>query len=79
MQAGRLRSSPLATSENDRSGREQVAMNLAIELEQEEDGRWIAEIDELDGVVVYGGTRDEAITNVKTLARDVIADRCENG
>ena len=54
-------------------------MNLAIELEQEDDGRWIAEIDELDGVVVYGATRDEGIKNVKTLALRVIADRLENG
>jgi predicted RNase H-like HicB family nuclease len=54
-------------------------MNLAIELEQEDDGRWIAEIDELDGVLVYGATRDEAIRNVKTLALRVIADRLENG
>ena len=54
-------------------------MNLAIELEQEDDGRWIAEIDELDGVVVYGETREEAIKNVKTLALRVVADRLENG
>lgn len=54
-------------------------MNLAIELEQEEDGRWIAEIDDLDGVLVYGATREEAIKNVKTLALRVIADRLENG
>lgn len=54
-------------------------MNLAIELEQETDGRWIAEIDELDGVLVYGDTKDEAIRNVKTLALRVIADRLENG
>lgn len=54
-------------------------MNLAIELEQEDDGRWIAEIDELNGVLVYGDTREEAIKNVKTLALRVIADRLENG
>jgi len=54
-------------------------MNLAIELEQEDDGRWIAEIDELDGVLVYGATKEEAIRNVKTLALRVIADRLENG
>ena len=54
-------------------------MNLAIELEQETDGRWIAEIDELNGVLVYGETRDDAITTVKTLALRVIADRLENG
>lgn len=54
-------------------------MNLAIELEQEDDGRWIAEIDELNGVLVYGETREEAITKVKTLALRVVADRLENG
>jgi predicted RNase H-like HicB family nuclease len=54
-------------------------MNLAIELEQEDDGRWIAEIDELNGVLVYGETREEAIKKVKTLALRVIADRLENG
>ncbi len=54
-------------------------MNLAIELEQEDDGRWIAEIDELDGVLVYGATKEEAIRNVKTLALRVVADRLENG
>ena len=54
-------------------------MNLPIELEQEDDGRWIAEIDELDGVLVYGATKEEAIRNVKTLALRVIADRLENG
>ena len=54
-------------------------MNLPIELEQEEDGRWIAEIDQLDGVLVYGATREEAIRNVKTLALRVVADRLENG
>ena len=54
-------------------------MNLAIELEQEDDGRWSAEIDELDGVLVYGDTKEEAIRNVKTLALRVIADRLENG
>ncbi|MEP7211749.1 MAG: type II toxin-antitoxin system HicB family antitoxin [Acidobacteriota bacterium] len=54
-------------------------MNLAIELEQEDDGRWIAEIDDLDGVLVYGETREEAMRKVKALALRVIADRLENG
>lgn len=54
-------------------------MNLAIEIEQEEDGRWIAEIDALNGVLVYGETREDAIKKVKTLAFRVIADRLENG
>ena len=43
------------------------------------DWRWIAEIDELNGVLVYGETREDAITKVKTLALRVIADRLENG
>jgi predicted RNase H-like HicB family nuclease len=54
-------------------------MNLNIELEQETDGRWIAEIDELSGVLVYGETREDAIRKVKTLALRVVADRLENG
>jgi predicted RNase H-like HicB family nuclease len=53
-------------------------MNLPIEPEQEEDVRWIAEIDELNGVLVYGKTREAAVTKVKTLAAGVIADRLEN-
>jgi predicted RNase H-like HicB family nuclease len=53
-------------------------MNLAIELEQETDGRWIAEIDELNGVLVYGETREEAIKKVKTLALRVTAERLEH-
>ena len=54
-------------------------VNLPIELEQEADGRWIAEIDELDGVIVYGDSKEDAIRNVKTLTLRVIADRLENG
>lgn len=54
-------------------------MNLAIEIEQETDGRWIAEVVDLPGVLVYGATRDEAILKVKTLTLRVIADRLEHG
>ena len=50
-------------------------MNLAIELEQETDGRWIAEIDELNGILVYGETREEAVRKVRTLALSVIAEK----
>ncbi len=53
-------------------------MNFTIELEREEDGRWIAEIPELPGVMVYGTTIAEAQTNAKALALRVIADRLEN-
>lgn len=54
-------------------------MNLTSELEQETDGRWIAGIHALDGVLVYGETREDANRKMKTLAFRVIADRLENG
>jgi predicted RNase H-like HicB family nuclease len=54
-------------------------VNLAIETEREEDGRWIAEIPDIPGVMVYGRTRQEAIERVKVLALRVVADRLENG
>lgn len=56
-----------------------MAQDLAIEIEQEEDGRWIAEIRDLPGVLSYGASRDEAVSNVKALALRVLADRIENG
>jgi predicted RNase H-like HicB family nuclease len=46
-----------------------------IELEQEEDGRWIAEIPSLPGVMTYGATQEEALTAAQTLARRVLAER----
>lgn len=54
-------------------------MNLEIELDQETDGRWIAEMSELPGVLAYGSTRDDAISKTKVLALRVIADRIEHG
>lgn len=51
---------------------------LHIETELEEDGRWIAEVTALPGVLVYGSTEDEARMRVKALALRVIADRIEN-
>ena len=56
-----------------------MAVNLRIETEQEDDGRWIAEIPDLPGVMVYGTTRDEAVSRVKALALRALADRLENG
>lgn len=55
------------------------AVRLTIELDREEDGRWIAEALELPGVMGYGQTRDEAIRNAERLAIDVIADRVAHG
>jgi predicted RNase H-like HicB family nuclease len=52
---------------------------LTIEVEQETDGRWIAEIPELPGVLLYGPTREEAIARVQALSLRVIAERLEHG
>ena len=49
-------------------------MNLAIETEQETDGRWLAEITQISGVLVYGVTRDEAIARVEALALRVLVE-----
>ncbi len=54
-------------------------MALTIEIEREDDGRWIAEVPELPGVLVYGQTRDEAVQRVEALCLRVIADRLDNG
>ena len=54
-------------------------MNHTIEYEQEEDGRWLAEVMELPGVMAYGLTLDEAMVKVEALALRVLADRLESG
>ena len=54
-------------------------MNYTIELEQEEDGRIIAEVIELPGVLAYGKTKEEAIAKAQALALHVIADQLEHG
>lgn len=51
--------------------------SFKIEFEQEEDGRWIAEIPELPGVMVYGSTKSDAEVKVTALALRVLADRTE--
>ena len=52
-------------------------MNFKIEFDREDDGRWIAEIAELPGVLAYGATKDEAEAAVEALALRVIADQIE--
>jgi predicted RNase H-like HicB family nuclease len=52
---------------------------LKIESEREEDGRWVAEVPALPGVMTYGATEAQAQARVKALALRVIADRLENG
>lgn len=52
-------------------------MDFQIEFEREDDGRWIAEIPELPGVMAYGSTRTEAESKVQSLALRVVADKLE--
>jgi predicted RNase H-like HicB family nuclease len=52
---------------------------MRIEIDREEDARWIAEVPELPGVLVYGKTREEAVSKVEALALRVLADRLEHG
>ncbi len=54
-------------------------MRLTLEVEQEEDGRWIADVPELPGVLVYGNSREQAIASAEALALRVLAERLENG
>ncbi|MBW4692397.1 MAG: type II toxin-antitoxin system HicB family antitoxin [Lyngbya sp. HA4199-MV5] len=54
-------------------------MDLTIELEQEDDGRWIAEILNLPGVLAYGDSQEDAMARVKALAFRVLAEQIENG
>ena len=54
-------------------------MQLTLETEQETDGRWLAEVPQLSGVLAYGQTRAEAIDRAKALALRVIADRLDHG
>lgn len=52
---------------------------LSIEVEREEDGRWLAEVPELPGVLSYGATREQAVERTKALALRVLAERLEHG
>ena len=52
---------------------------MKIEIEQEDDGRWIAEVPDLAGVMVYGKSREDAISKVQALALRVLADRLDHG
>ncbi|WP_035984401.1 type II toxin-antitoxin system HicB family antitoxin [Leptolyngbya sp. KIOST-1] len=56
-----------------------TSTSFTIETEQEEDGRWIAEILEIPGALVYGVSQQQAVAQVKALALRVIADKLEHG
>lgn len=53
--------------------------DFTVEIEREEDGRWIGEVPDLPGVLAYGATRDDAVAKAKALAFRVLADRLEHG
>jgi predicted RNase H-like HicB family nuclease len=54
-------------------------MDFTIEYEQEEDGRWLAEVPQLPGVLAYGVTPDDAMARAEVLALRVLAERLEHG
>lgn len=54
-------------------------MNLSIEVECEEDGRWLAEVPELPGVMAYGESQRDAVAKAEVLALRVLAEQIENG
>jgi len=54
-------------------------MNLTLEVEREEDGRWLAEVPELPGVLAYGSSAAEAMARAEVLALRVLAERIEQG
>lgn len=54
-------------------------MKFAIEIDRETDGRWIAEVTDIPGVLAYGQTQEEAIAKVQALALRVVAERLELG
>lgn len=54
-------------------------MNISLEFEQETDGRWIAEVPALPGVMAYGASREEAARRTLALALRCVADKVEHG
>ena len=54
-------------------------MKFTVEVEQEDDGRWIAEVIELPGALTYGATRDLAVAAAKALSLRILAERLEQG
>ena len=54
-------------------------MYLTLEIDRETDGRFIAEVRDLPGVLAYGATQEEAVARAQALALRVLADRLEHG
>lgn len=55
-----------------------MSMTLDIEIDRESDGRWLAEVPALAGVLCYAQTRDEAVARIQALALRVLAERLEH-
>lgn len=70
---------PLTTVQIDKIARSDRIVPMKVEVEIEKDGRWIAEIPELPGVMAYGINQIDAIQKTEALALRVIADRIEHG
>ena len=60
-------------------GGRETLITFKVETEQEDDGRWLAEVVELPGVLAYGDTQQAALSKVQALALRVIAERLEHG
>lgn len=54
-------------------------MNFTLDCEREEDGRWLAEVSQLPGVLAYGSSANEAMAKAEVLALRVLAERLEHG
>ena len=72
-------SKPLATPVHEESAMNPNKITCSIELDREVDGRWIAEIPEFPGAMVYGSSKENAIALVKALALEILAGQLENG
>ena len=55
-----------------------MSLDLSIEIEREDDGRWVAEVPALPGTMCYGQTRSQAVAHVQALALRVLAERLEH-
>ena len=54
-------------------------LGMHVEVEREDDGRWIAEVPALPGAMAYGATKEEAVAKVESLVLRVLADKIEHG
>ncbi len=52
---------------------------MRVDVEQEQDGRWLAEVSALPGAMAYGGTKQEAIAKAEALVRRILTDKVEHG